>query len=148
MISENIAYISNYFWKVSIDNVNTILSDDQIRSFNLNDYYYLTVISQLGSPNLGDVARELKLTKPAISVMVQRLIKNDLVEKLRSSEDKRVYYLVLTEKGNKIIQGDYALYNNLSDEIVKLLSKEQLYDIEGLLTILVNQLKERQSRKE
>lgn len=145
MISDKIAFISNYLWKLSIDNINKTLSDDQIRSFNMNDYYYLTVISQLENPNLGDIARELKLTKPAISAMVQRLIKNDLVEKLQSPKDKRVYYLKITEKAKKIIQGDYALYDNLAEEVEKLLSEEQLSDIDCLLTILMNQLKERKS---
>lgn len=142
MMYENIAFISNYFWKMSIDNINTTLSNDQARSFNMNDYYYLTVISQLGSPNLGDVAKELKLTKPAISAMVQRLIKNDLVNKVQSANDKRIYYLSLTQKGNKIIQGDNALYSKLANDLANILNEEQLSDADCLLTILVDRLKE------
>lgn len=141
MIEDKIGFISNYFWKRSIDNINSILSIDQFRNFNLNDYYYLTVISQLYNPNLGDVAKELKLTKPAISAMVQRLIKNDLVEKIQSPEDKRVFHIALTEKGLKIVQGDNALYSDLANEFTNILDKKQLSDFDCLLTILTNQIK-------
>nr|WP_242951498.1 MarR family transcriptional regulator [Clostridium kluyveri] len=50
----------------------------------MNDYYYLTVIYQLETPNFGDVANALHLTKPSISAMVQRLMKNGLVSKIQS----------------------------------------------------------------
>lgn len=144
MLGDKFAFIANYLWKMSIDNINTVLSTDQVGSFNMNDYYYLTVISQLENPNLGDVANKLKLTKPAISALVQRLIKNGLAEKIQSSEDKRVYHIALTEKGRKIIQGDDALYRNMADNLEKILSKEQLSDFDCLLTLLINEISDGQ----
>lgn len=147
MLEDKIAFIANYFWKTSIDNINTILSTDQVGSFNMNDYYYLTVISQLENPNLGDVANELKLTKPAISAMVQRLIKNDLVEKIQSPEDKRVFHITLTEKGRKIILGDDAIYRNMVDDLTRILNKKQLSDFDCLLEMLIDQILESQNKK-
>lgn len=141
MIEEKIGFISNYFWKRSIDNINSILSIDQFRNFNMNDYYYLTVIGQLGNPNLGDVAKELKLTKPAITAMVQRLIKKGLIEKRQSPDDKRVFHIALTEKGLKIVQGDNALYSDLANEFISILDEKQLSDIDCLLTVLINRIK-------
>lgn len=141
MLENKIAFISNYFWKRSIDNINAILSVDQA-GFNMNDYYYLTVIHQLGNPNLGDVAKELKLTKPAISAMVQRLIKNDLIQKTQSAEDKRVFFLNLTEKSLKIIQGDNQLYRDLAVDLESFLSAQQRLDLECLLTMLVDKMTE------
>lgn len=147
MIEENISIISNYFWKKSIDNINEILSDGQIKNFNMNDYYYLTVIYQLGTPNFGEVAEELHLTKPSISAMVQRLIKNGLVTKIQSEADKRIFYAKLTPKGLKIIQGDYALYHDLAADILKLLTEKQQSDIECLLNIMVANLKNTKSNE-
>ncbi len=144
MIEKQVALISNYFWKISMDNINSILSDNQVRNFNINDYYYLTVIHQLGSPNLGDVARELRLTKPSISAMVQRLIKNDLIERVQSAQDKRVYHLSLTERGLKIVQGDNEMYRGLARELESLMDEKQLEDISNLLAVLVNKMAENQ----
>ncbi|UZQ49190.1 MarR family transcriptional regulator [Clostridium kluyveri] len=145
MIEEDIAIIANYFWKKSIDNINRILSDGQIKNFNMNDYYYLTVIYQLETPNFGDVANALHLTKPSISAMVQRLMKNGLVSKIQSEEDKRIFHLELTEKGTQIIQGDYELYHSLANDILKYLTEKQKSDISCLLNMVVGNLKKQQS---
>jgi DNA-binding MarR family transcriptional regulator len=107
----------------------------------MNDYYYLTVIYQLGNPNLGDVAKELKLTKPSISALVQRLTKNDLIKKIQSDEDKRVFHLSLTEKGLRIVQGDDELYRTLAGELENMLTEKQFADINCLLTMLADKIK-------
>ena len=140
MLKENIAYISNFFWKASLDTINTTLSSNQIHSFNMNDYYYLTVIYQLGKPNLGEVATALNLTRPSISAMVQRLIKNELVIKTQSEKDKRVHYLTLTEKGLSIMLGDEALYENLAERMSGFLNEEQLKEVNCLLDLLVHEM--------
>lgn len=141
MIEDSIAIITNYCWKESLDNINKILSDKQSINFNMNDYYYLTEIYQLGRPNLGELATKLNLTKPAISALTKRLERNDLIAKVQSEKDRRVYYLTLTEKGIKIIQGDNDLYSKLSMLLKDLLTDEQLNMIDDLLLKIVEDFK-------
>ena len=109
-IEKHFEYISNHLWQQSINNIDSILSSEEKKQFNITDYYYLTTIYNMGNPNLGEVAEKLKLTKPAISALVKRLIKNDLIEKVQSNEDGRIFYLKVTKKGIKIIEGDNAVY--------------------------------------
>ena len=137
MIEENIALIANYFWKESIKNINQTLSDAQMSNFNMNDYYYLTEIHQLGTPKLGEVATRLNLTKPAISALVKRLEKNELIVKSQSKEDKRVYYLNLTDKGIKIIQGDNQLYSKVSSIFSNSVTEQEANSIDNLLKKVV-----------
>jgi len=144
MIEDNIAFIANYFWKKSINNINSTLSDTQMSNFNMNDYYYLTFIYQLGSPKLGELADKLNLTKPAISALVRRLEKNELIIKTQSEQDKRVYHVSLTDKGVKIIEGDNKLYLELSNIISELLTDAQMDGINNLLFQVVSKLKEKQ----
>ncbi len=141
MIEDSIAFIANYFWKESISNINDTLSDTQMINFNMNDYYYLTEIYQLGRPKLGELASKLNLTKPAISALTKRLEKNELVTKTQSQQDKRVYYIGLTDKGIKIIQGDNKLYSNLSNLLNDLLTNEQINMINDLLLKIVENYK-------
>lgn len=112
----------------------------------MNDYYYLTVIYQLGNPNLSDVSKELNLTKPSISAMVQRLIKNDLIHKVQSEKDKRVFHLSLTEKGLRIVQGDDKLYRNLANDLEKMLTETQLSEVDCLLSMLIDKMKKTQKK--
>lgn len=141
MLEKNIAFISNYFWKESINNINKILLDEA-NSFNMNDYYYLAEIYQLGRPKLGELATRLNLTKPAISAMIRRLEKNDLVVKTQSQEDKRIYFVNLTENGLKIIEGDYDLYAKLSDLLKDVFTSEQAELLSGSLERVVIKLQE------
>lgn len=143
MIEDNIAFIANYFWEKSIKNINNTLSDKQVGSFNMNDYYYLTSIYQLGMPKLGELANKLNLTKPAISALVKRLEKNELIIKTQSEKDKRVYYVSLTNKGIKIIEGDNKLYLELSNLISELLTKEEADRTNELLSQIVTKLTEK-----
>lgn len=144
MIEKHFEYIANYLWQQSINNINSILSNEEKKQFNITDYYYLTTIYNMDNPNLGEVAEKLKLTKPAISALVKRLIKNDLIEKIKSDEDGRIYYLKVTEKGIKIIEGDNALYIQFTDLISQIVSEDKLKELDCLLGEVVKLLRNKE----
>ena len=148
MLEKNIAFIANYLWKESIENIDDILSETDKSKFNIIDYYYLTSIHYMHSPNFGDIAEQLNLTKPAVSAMVKRLEKIDFVCKKQSSQDKRIFHLELTSKGKQIIEGDNNLYMKLTSLIDQLSSKEQLEQLGVLMKDVVNILKNEKSWKE
>ena len=142
MIQDKFAYISNYICQESMKNVNENLSDSDQKSFCYNDYYYLVTIYNMGRPNFSQLASELGLTKPAISVIIRKLSKIGLIEKMQSEKDKRVFYLSITEKGRKIVQGDEALYQRISLLIKKHTKDEEHYEfLETLLSQIVQELK-------
>jgi len=144
LIEKHFEYIANYLWQQSINNINSILSNKEKKQFNITDYYYLTTIYNMDNPNLGEVAEKLKLTKPAISALVKRLTKNELIEKIKSNEDGRIYYLKVTEKGIKIIEGDNALYSRFTSLISEIISGDQLKELNCLLDQVVKLLKNRE----
>jgi len=141
VIEKHFEYIANYLWQQSINNIDSILSNEEKKQFNITDYYYLTTIYNMDNPNLGEVAEKLKLTKPAISALVKRMIKNELIEKIQSNEDGRIYYLKVTEKGIKIIEGDNAVYSKLTGLISEIISEKQLKELDTLLDKVVKLLK-------
>lgn len=138
MIKDSIAFIANYLWMESIKNLNSHLTESELKSFGSNDYYYLTTIYYMGKPNFSQVAETLKLTKPAISVFVNKLIKMGLLEKIQSEEDKRMYYVCITQKGKEIIEGDEELYKKIDSLIKNITIDQEKYEfVENLLTELV-----------
>ncbi|MDF2988974.1 MAG: transcriptional regulator, MarR/EmrR family [Eubacterium sp.] len=80
--------------------------------------------------------------------MVRRLEKNGLVEKTQSNEDKRIFHLDLTEKGLKIIEGDYQLYEKFSKLFKNTFSTEQLDMLIDTLDKVVCKLSEENSCKD
>lgn len=138
MIKDSIAFIANYLWMESIKNLNVHLQESDLKSFSSNDYYYLTTIYYMGKPNFSQVANALSLTKPAISVFVNKLSKMGLLEKIQSEEDKRMYYVCITQKGKDIIEGDEELYKKFDILIKTITDDPEKYEfVENLLAELV-----------
>ncbi len=142
MIKNSIGFIANYLWRSSIKNLSFHLTESELKVFSSNDYYYLTTIYYMNQPNFSQVAEVLNLTKPAISALVRKLIQLGLIEKKQSEEDKRIFYLSVTQKGKSIIDGDEELYKNFDLLIKNLASKEQYKLIETLLDQIVCKLEQ------
>ncbi|KHD35462.1 MarR family transcriptional regulator [Clostridium acetobutylicum] len=140
MLEEKIAVIANYMWEKSIKNIKNVLSEAEISNFNMNDYYYLTIIHELKNPKMSEVADKLKLTKPAISALVKRLSKSELITKVQSKEDKRIYYLKLTDKALQIIEGDNRIYERIADTITKKLDSKQINELDSLLENVIENM--------
>ncbi len=86
--------------------------------------HYLETIGNLGNPNLTELSLVLKLSKPTVTVAIDKLIERECVYKVRSDQDRRNSHLHLTEKGILLNQmHDYAhksiaqlFSNNLSNQ--------------------------------
>ena len=127
MIKDSFLFIANYLWRESIKNLKEHLTESELKSFSSNDYYYLTTIYYMGKPNFSEVAEALKFTKPAISALIRKLTKMDLIEKVQSQEDKRVYHICVTAKGKNIVDGDEELYNKIDSAIKETLNSNEKY---------------------
>lgn len=141
LIEKHFEYIANYLWQQSINNINSILSNEEKKQFNITDYYYLTTIYNMNNPNLGEIAEKLKITKPAISALVKRLTQHELIEKIQSDEDGRIYYIRVTERGRKIIEGDNSVYSQFTGLLSEIISKDQINELDCLLDEVVKRLK-------
>lgn len=141
MLKEDFASLANYLWRQSIKNINRLLSDEEANQFSSNDYYYLTTIYYLRRPNFSQLSESLGLTKPAVSLIIKKLTRMGLIHKEQSLEDKRIYYIVITEKGKRIIYGDELLYQSVEVLIKKYVPvKEQYEQLELMLHQVVHEL--------
>ncbi|URZ14235.1 MarR family winged helix-turn-helix transcriptional regulator [Clostridium felsineum] len=140
-MEKKIAFIANYMWGQSIKNIKDVLSEAEISNFNINDYYYLTMIYELKNPKMSEVAEKLKLTKPAISALVKRLSKNELITKVQSEKDKRIYYLKLTGKALEIIEGDNRIYEQIFNTLVGKLDNSEIEKLDSFLEEIIKNIK-------
>lgn len=58
-----------------------------------NSVLYLELIHDRGECTASDLARALHVSKPAVTSKLNELIRQGLVEKIQSQEDRRVYHL-------------------------------------------------------
>ncbi len=143
-MEEQLSALVNLLWEECIRSLNSILTEEEVNKFSNNDYYYLLVIHSLQKPNFSQIADELSLTKPAVSAMIKKLMNMNLVEKVQSTEDKRMYYVELTAKGRGILQGDRAVYQWVTDTIAEIAKDEkELILIQRIFSELVERLENR-----
>lgn len=143
MVHNSISFIANYLWRESIQNLSTHLTEAELKSFSSNDYYYLTTIYYMGRPNFSKLAETLRLTKPAVSAIIRKLSGMGLIDKVQSEEDKRMFYICITQKGKNIVDGDEQLYKEIDLLIKELVGNDEKYkSVEDLLEKIVGKLKE------
>lgn len=139
-MEENFSKLINLLWGECIQNINSNLEEEEQGKFSNNDYYYLLMIQSMNQPNFSAIAEQLQMTKPAVTAVVRKLQKMNLVEKTQSEKDKRMYYVSLTPKGEKLLSGDRAVYQWMTDTMNSLCKDEQE---QKLIENIINQLVER-----
>ena len=105
-------------------------------SFNeltLTQMHYLETINNKRNPNLTELALEMGLTKPTVTVAIYKLIEKEYVYKIKSDEDRRNLHLHLTEKGKLLNQmHDYA-HKLLAERMIKVFDEDELTELKLLL---------------
>ena len=87
----------------------------------------LSAIQNLDDPvTLKDLVDCFDRDSPSITFIINRMEKDGLVSRVRDLKDRRSLRVILTPKGKKIYQSTIKLKNKLSEEIMKVLSDEEL----------------------
>lgn len=142
-MKNSIGYIANFLWQQSLQNIYSALSENEAKQFSNNDYYHLTTIYYMSEPTFTNIAAALNVTKPAVSVLVNKLEGIGLVTRVQSETDKRKFYVILTEKGINIIQGDEKSYEVLEALLKNKLGNQDAYNaFEQLLDDVVDAIKD------
>ncbi|MCG8337779.1 MAG: MarR family transcriptional regulator [Proteobacteria bacterium] len=85
----------------------------------LNQLHYLQIINRTVGLTFSQFAEILKVSKPSVTEIVNKLIKVDCVRKVRCQKDGRMYYIELTEKGKNISQVQNLAEQKLVDIILR-----------------------------
>ncbi len=92
----------------------------------LNQLHYLKLIDGTVDMTFGKFAEILKVKKPSVTEIVNKLIKLGVVEKAQCTRDKRIFYIKLTEKGRNIARLPVLAEQRVVDIIVSTLNDEEI----------------------
>ncbi|NVN93996.1 MAG: MarR family transcriptional regulator [Bacteroidetes bacterium] len=88
--------------------------------------FVLGALHHHGKLSMSEIGCHLSVPKPHVTALVDKLIADNLVERLNDPSDRRIIYIQITEKG----ADDFiAIKKEISQELkmkLELLSKEQL----------------------
>jgi len=104
----------------------------------LTQMHYLEVISYLDNPNLTELASALRLTKPTVTVAIDKLIEKDYLFKVKSDADRRSQHIHLTQKGKLINEMHDNAHRRIVEYFRRKMSREELDELILLLGKVVN----------
>ncbi len=95
----------------------------------------------LASPDrrmpMSRLARDLAMTAGGLTKLADRLARDGLIDRRNSSDDRRVVYAALTDKGAEIATRTLELYRaGLREHVLSVLSPEKLSDLAEVMHML------------
>ncbi|HZL09451.1 MAG TPA: MarR family transcriptional regulator [Prolixibacteraceae bacterium] len=108
----------------------------EFKELTLTQMNYLETISQLGNPNMTELAADLNLTKPTVKVAIDKLIEKDFIYRVKSDEDRRSAHLHLTVKGKLINHTHDFAHKQMAELITQKLDLTEV----GLLEMLLEKV--------
>ena len=108
----------------------------QARSTNLRpvDLFLLERIDQHDGCQTLDLSRKYHFAPATLINMLDRLESEDLVERRRSCEDRRIVHVYLKEKGRKIIEAHQAEDEAFTKNLFGVLDDQEQKQLEKILT--------------
>lgn len=107
-----------------------------ISELKIKHIHYLEIIHKHEHLSFSQLAEILNITRPSVTGIVNQLIKLGLVFKQQCMQDGRVYYVKLTDKGEKVIQFQGLEQQRLACKIKNTLNPREI----TLFVELINKL--------
>ena len=128
-LEEMIARLSGYIGRMEEE------ARDQynFKDLTVTQMHYLETISELENPNLTELAGALKLTKPTVKVLIDKLMEKKLVFRVQSDADRRSSHLHLTEKGKLINEMHGYAHRRIVEDIQKRVTPDEMDQLIELL---------------
>lgn len=111
-----------------------------IKELTTAQMHYLEIINEMSNPNITELATEMRLTKPTVTVALDKLILKGYVAKVQSDEDRRSSHLHLTKKGMQINQMHERAHSQFAELMLETLDAKELEDLTVLLEKLTKAL--------
>jgi DNA-binding MarR family transcriptional regulator len=111
-----------------------------LKELTLSQMHYLEILNALENPNVTELATEMQLTKPTVTVALDKLIQKGYISKVQSDEDRRSSHLHLTKKGMLINQMHEHAHDQFAELMKESLDPEELEQLTNLLEKLTAKL--------
>lgn len=93
---------------------------------SINQLMVLGSLHEQGSLSISEICKKLLISKPQMTIIVDKLVKSDFVYRIYNTTDRRTINISLTEKGNEYCKNLLeTLKENLTRKLITL-SKEDL----------------------
>ena len=108
---------------------------DKYKDISNNDMHIIEAVG-LGGGNMSSIAAKLKITVGSLTTSMNSLVKKGYVTRCRSTQDRRVVHISLSEKGVKAYYHHKHFHEQMIQGVVGVLTEEELQALIKALTKL------------
>jgi len=134
-LKETITYLSDLIENILEETLDVSDFSDLTRQ----QLHYLKVLVKMKNPTLTELAKELNLTKPTVTVLVDKLTEKGYIRRVKSDEDRRVMHLHIDKKGAKVNALREIAHEKMAEKIKSGLSLTETAILTELLKKIVKQ---------
>jgi DNA-binding MarR family transcriptional regulator len=95
----------------------------------------------VGKSGVTELGNHLDVTSAAASQMLERLVQQELILRSEDPDDRRVKQIVLTERGNRLIEDALRARQSWLDDLTETLTDAEKKTIKVALEILIDRAK-------
>ena len=100
----------------------------------------MLVYLENGPKNITDMGKILCVTKPAMTKVVDTMVQKGFIKRTNIEDDRRSYYLVLTDKGSKILKKINIVPLKAIDRVMKGISEVEKRNYLKTFSLFVKRL--------
>jgi Transcriptional regulators len=104
----------------------SILDELECSELTFRQFVYLDSILKMDKPTYGDISRKLKISKPSVTAIVNKLISLGYLKRTQSSDDRRVFHISAGVQGSVMIDVEKNAMNEFARRMTSCLTEAEL----------------------
>ena len=121
------------------DQVEQCKAEEFMGDITLSQATYLKEIGEMGNPALSELAVRMKHSKPSVTIAISKLEAKGYVQKIQSDDDRRLFHVHLTDKGNRFHDMSNRIKTLLISKVSAALTETELSQLVVLLRKILKQ---------
>lgn len=130
--------INYFYYKMALYELQIMNDKDYYNGLSYNSMLYINVIAQQEDCTVSRLSEALHVTKPAVTLKINELVKAGAVHKVQSEDDKRVFYVRLSEKMEKTLDIYDDIFEKIEQDLRGNYTEEQLRQFNEVLHTISN----------
>ncbi|QUI21053.1 MarR family transcriptional regulator [Vallitalea pronyensis] len=102
------------------------LMTKEFKDISITDMHIIEAIGMGEGRNMSSVAKSLEITVGTLTIAINNLVKKGYVYRTRSTKDRRVVLISLSETGKKAYKHHARFHKKMIDDIIGLLKKDEI----------------------
>ncbi len=121
----------------------------EMAKYNATEINVWKILGIMGQRKMRDISDMLNIPNSTTTTIVDRMVKNDIVRRYRSEDDRRVVFISLTAKGEKLWKSALDQFISIYEYMLSLLDEKDQDEIVRLFNKMTEKyLKDKEGQKD